>query len=226
MPDGTQLVAALLVGLLGGAHCVGMCGGIVGTLTLGLPPSVRRSVPAMLVYQIGFNLGRIAGYALAGALMGALGAALIGFLPLHVAQRVLYATAGVFMILLGLYLADWWRGLALLERAGDALWRRLEPYRRRLIPIRTRAQTLALGFIWAFIPCGLVYSVLTWAVAAGSPLKGAMLMLAFGIGTLPNLIGMGMLAGAAARFAASVWVKRVAGALVLGFGVYALWQAL
>jgi hypothetical protein len=85
---------------------------------------------------------------------------------------------------------------------------------------------LLLGFLWAWIPCGLVYSVLISAVSAGGPLPGALVMLAFGAGTLPNLIGIGLLAGAAARLAERPWVRQGAGALVIGFGVHALWQLL
>jgi len=80
--------------------------------------------------------------------------------------------------------------------------------------------------VWAWIPCGLVYSVLIWAVSAGSAGRGALLMLAFGLGTLPNLLGIVLLAGAAAHLGDQVWVRRGAALMVLGFGVYAIWQVL
>jgi sulfite exporter TauE/SafE len=226
MSEGMTLLTAFLVGLLGGVHCVGMCGGIVGTLTMGLPREVRNSLARLLPYQLAYNGGRILGYTAAGALMGGLGTLIAVLVPVQTAQRTLYLVAAVFMILLGLYLGGWWRGLARLERLGAGLWRRIEPLGRRLLPIRSPLAAVGLGFVWAWIPCGLVYSVLIWSVSAGSALDGALLMLAFGLGTLPNLLGMGMLAGAAARLADQVWVRRGAGLLVLGFGVYALWQAL
>ncbi|MEA3278475.1 MAG: sulfite exporter TauE/SafE family protein [Pseudomonadota bacterium] len=219
-----SLAAAFLVGLLGGVHCVGMCGGIVGTLTMGLPREARLGLARLFPYQLAYNVGRMAGYTLAGALMGALGTLAVQAMPIQYAQRGLYALAAVFMILLGLYLGGWWRGLARIERLGAGLWRRLEPLGRRLLPVRSPLGALGLGFIWAWIPCGLVYSVLIWAVSAGSAFDGALLMLAFGLGTLPNLLGMGMLAGAAARFTDQVWIRQAAGVLVLGFGLYALWQ--
>nr|MBP6243264.1 sulfite exporter TauE/SafE family protein [Chromatiaceae bacterium]MBP8024750.1 sulfite exporter TauE/SafE family protein [Chromatiaceae bacterium] len=93
-----------------------------------------------------------------------------------------------------------------------------------LLPIRSLGQALGVGLVWAWLPCGLVYSVLIWALSAGSAAQGALLMLAFGLGTLPTLLGLGMLAGAAARFAEQVWIRRLAGGLVLGFGLHALWQ--
>jgi len=221
-----SLAAAFLVGLLGGVHCVGMCGGIVGTLTAGLPGDARTSVTRAFPYQLAYNGGRIAGYTLAGALMGALGTLLVEFMPLHYAQRTLYALAAVFMILLGLYLGGWWRGLAGVERMGAVLWRRIEPLGRRLLPVRSPVGAMGLGFVWAWIPCGLVYSVLIWSVSAGNAAQGALLMLAFGLGTLPNLLTMGLLAGAAARFSDQAWIRQVAGILVMGFGLYALWQLL
>ena len=219
-----QLAAAFLVGLLGGVHCIGMCGGIVGTLTMGLPREIRTRPQRLLPYQLAYNAGRLAGFTVAGALMGGFGALALTAAGVEDARRVLYGIAAVFMILLGLYLGGWWTGVAYLERLGAGLWRRLEPLGRRLLPIRSRAQAAGVGFVWAWIPCGLVYSVLVWAVSAGGPLPGAFLMLAFGLGTLPNLIGVGMLAGAAARLSGQVWVRRAAGALVIGFGLYALWQ--
>lgn len=220
------LLTAFLVGLLGGAHCVGMCGGIVGTLTMSLPHEVRGSLRSLFPFQLAYNGGRIAGYMVAGAIMGALGTLIVQVMPVQHAQRVLYGVAAAFMILLGLYLGGWWRWLERLERLGARLWRRLEPFGRRLLPICTPAQAVWLGFVWAWIPCGLVYSALIWSVSAGSAGQGALIMLAFGLGTLPNLLGMGMLAGAAARFSDQVWIRQTAGILVLGFGLYALWQLL
>ena len=221
--DGSVLTA-FLVGLLGGVHCVGMCGGIVGALTAGLPREVRSSLPRLTPFQLAYNGGRIAGYTLAGALMGALGTLLVQAIPFQYAQRALYAIAAVFMILLGLYLSGWWRGLGRLEEIGGILWRRLEPFGRRLLPIRTPWHALGVGLVWAWIPCGLVYSVLIWSISAGSPSQGALLMLAFGLGTLPNLLAMGMLAGAAARVAGTRWVRQAAGIIVLAFGLRAVWQ--
>ncbi|KAA6185310.1 sulfite exporter TauE/SafE family protein [Thiohalocapsa marina] len=220
-----SLLTAFVVGLLGGVHCVGMCGGIVATLTLGLPPAQRRRGPlALLPHQLGYNLGRIAGYTVMGLVAGGVGGLLVQSLAMHWTQRGLYLLSAVFMIALGLYLGGWWRGLAWVERAGGLLWRRLEPLGRRLLPIRSWWQALGVGFIWAWLPCGLVYSVLILALGAGGALPGGLLMLAFGLGTLPNLLGIGLLAGGAARYAELVWFRRLAGLLVIGFGLYALWQ--
>jgi sulfite exporter TauE/SafE len=221
---GTSLLTAFVVGLLGGVHCVGMCGGVVSMLTLGVAPDRRRRLGALLPLQLGYNLGRIAGYTLAGALLGGVGAVLVQSAALHWVQQALYGVAALVMIALGLYLGGWWRGLAVVERAGAVLWRRIEPVGRRLLPIRGMAQAVGVGLVWAWLPCGLVYSVLILALGTGSPLQGALLMLAFGLGTLPNLLGIGLLAGAAARYMEAAWLRRMAGVLVMGFGGYALWQ--
>lgn len=222
-PQGIYLTA-FLVGLLGGVHCLSMCAGLVSSLTLGLDPKVRGNTLRMAPYQLAYNLGRIAGYGVAGAIVGGFGALLLQLGSIQTAQRVLYGLAGLAMILLGLYLGGWWRILGATERLGIHLWRRLEPLGRKLLPVRRIPDALLLGFLWAWIPCGLVYSVLITAVSTGSPLDGALLMLAFGAGTLPNLLGIGLLAGAAARLAERPWLRQGAGLLVIAFGIHALWQ--
>jgi hypothetical protein len=220
------LLTAFVVGLLGGVHCVGMCAGVVSLLSLGVAPERRARLATVLPLQLGYNLGRILGYTFGGVLAGGFGALLIGAGALQFGQRVLYGIAALVMIALGLYLGGWWRGLVVIERAGGLLWQRLEPFGRRLLPIRTPWQAVAVGLVWAWLPCGLVYSVLILALGTGSPLQGGLLMLAFGLGTLPNLLGMGLLAGAAARYMEARWLRRAAGLLVIGFGCMALWQML
>ena len=214
-----DLISAFIVGLLGGVHCVGMCGGIVGALSLGLP--AQRNLPILLAY----NLGRMGSYTFAGALMGALGFYFSGLLPVQTAQRVLLSFAGLFLILMGLYLAGWWNGLSRLERAGGVLWRRLEPLGRGLLPVRSVRQGLLLGLLWGWLPCGLVYSALVWTVSAGSALEGAMLMLAFGLGTLPNLLLMGVAAAQLRRWVRHPVVRMAAGCLVMVFGALLLFDA-
>ena len=219
-------LSAFLVGLLGGVHCVGMCGGIVGALTFGLAEERRDRIGSMMLYQLAYNLGRITSYAIAGSLMGALGLLIVQFLPVYYAQRTLLVVAGLFMVLMGLYLAGWWMLLSRLERAGGTIWRRVEPLGRRLLPVRTPLQALGVGLIWGWVPCGLVYSMLVTAVSSGSALEGAGLMLAFALGTLPNLLVVGVMAGAAARLTRSGVFRQVAGGTVILFGLYTLWQAI
>jgi len=219
-------LSAFVVGLLGGVHCIGMCGGIVSALTFGLPEERRASFAAQLPFQLAYNLGRIISYVVAGAIMGGVGLLLAQLMPVQLAQQVLLAVAGIFMLLLGLYLAGWWMLLNRVEQVGGLLWRRIEPLGRRLLPVRSPPQALVIGLVWGWIPCGLVYTMLINAVSSGGALQGAGLMLAFGLGTLPNLLGIGLLAGAAAHLARSQTARRVAGITVMLFGIYTLWSAL
>lgn len=216
-----DLIAAFLVGLLGGVHCAGMCGGIVSALTLGLPDAVRGSHRRMLPFHVAYNSGRILSYTLAGAIAGGLGQA-ITLSGLRGAQLFLQLLAGLFLIALGLYLGGWWRGLSRLERKGVVLWRHLEPLGRRLLPVQDPGQAFGLGMVWGWLPCGLVYSVLVWALASGSIWEGALIMLLFGLGTAPNLLAMGVFAAHLARFVTSRWTRWTAGALVIGFGAWTL----
>lgn len=216
----TRYLAAFMVALLGGVHCVGMCGGIVGAVTWGLSEPARARFQTMLPYLLAYNLGRIASYTLAGALAGGVGAWAAHLASIRHGQQVLQLVAGLFMVLLGLYLGGWWQGLTRLERAGALWWRRIEPWGRRWLPIRTLGQALGVGLVWGWLPCGLVYSVVIWAISAGSAWQGAGLMLSFGLGTLPTLLAMGAFAATLARWVRQLWVRRLAGALVILFAVY------
>ena len=117
MPVDVSLLSAFLVGLLGGVHCVGMCGGIVGALSLGLPQDGRRGV-ARWPYLLAYNLARIASYTLAGALLGGVGWLAANWSGLYQVQAGLQVVAALFLIALGLYLGGWWQGLVALERGG------------------------------------------------------------------------------------------------------------
>lgn len=210
------VLALFIVGLLGAGHCAGMCGGIVGALSLQSPQG-GASVPVHLAY----NFGRIASYGLAGLLAGALGAVAGDLMPL---QRGLYLFASLMLVALGIYLLGATQSLAWLERGGQGVWRHIQPFTARFLPVRGVAQALPLGLLWGWLPCGLVYSALTTALAAGSAGKGALLMLAFGLGTLPNLLLAGLLLARFRRFAQARATRVVSGLLVLGYGLYGLYN--
>ncbi len=219
MPD-TGFIAVFLIGLLGGTHCIAMCGGIVGALT-----AQRSGQKPAWQLSLAYNFGRIASYAAAGAAIGgvgSLGLLLNNFLPL---QMALYVAANLMLLALGLYLCGVTRALAITERIGHRLWGRIQPLTRRFLPARTVAQALPLGLLWGFLPCGMVYSVLTMALLAGSALRGAALMLAFGLGTLPNLLAAAFLA---TKFSIAMRARRLrlaSGFLVLGFAAAGLFNA-
>ena len=211
-----SLLTALLAGLLGGVHCVGMCGGIVAAFSL--RPGGPTPGPGL---HLAYNLGRVLSYMLFGALAGALGGSLeiAKFLPV---QTLLYVLAQVVMILLGLYLAGLSQSVLVFERAGSVLWRAVKPLFQKLLPVRSVPQAVVAGMAWGWLPCGLVYSVLVSALAAGSATSGAALMLAFGLGTLPNLLGMGLFARSLQPFLQRLLIRRIAGLTVAGLGVWGL----
>ena len=213
-------ISAFLVGLLGGVHCVGMCGGIVAALTMSVPHAGRLQARVQLPYLLAYNAGRIASYTAAGMLMGGLGGLVVSLGNLHLTRLIFELLAGLFMLLLGLYLADWWRGLSVLERMGARVWKYLEPVGRRLLPVRNSSHALLLGLVWGWLPCGLVYSVLIWSMAAGNWWKGGMLMLSFGMGTLPNLLLLGAFAVRVAALVRNSWTRTIAGGFVMLIGLY------
>lgn len=216
MPE-LSLISAFLVGLLGGGHCVGMCGGIVGAVTLSLPGQRPK-----ISYLLAYNSGRITSYTLAGMLAGLIGAS--SFFLDHVLpiEKLLYALTSLMLVALGLYLAGFWQGVLVLERMGGVLWRRVQPLSKKLLPLHSTPQAFALGLVWGWLPCGLVYSVLVAALATGGAVQGGLLMLGFGLGTLPTLLTMGLAAVRLKAFLQRLWVRRFSGLLVLGFGVAGL----
>jgi uncharacterized protein len=216
----TGFVAIFLVGLLGGGHCAGMCGGIVGALAA--QGSGGRAAWSL---HLGYNLGRILSYSLAGALVGAIGGLGLAFGPVASVQLVFYILANLMLVALGFYLMGFTRSLAFVEKMGQTLWVRIRPLTARFLPARRFDQALSLGMLWGWLPCGLVYSVLATALVSGSASKGALAMLVFGLGTLPNLLLAGILFSRFRRFAQSSAVRMVSGLLVLGFGVYGLFNA-
>ena len=223
MPD-SGFLAVFLIGLLGGVHCAGMCGGIVSALSLQMPGAAGGSAPAWSIH-LAYNFGRIASYAIAGALIGALGSLgllLNNWLPV---QLGLYVAANLMMVALGLYLTGLTQTLAFTERAGQWLWRRVQPVTKRFLPVRGAVQAFPLGMLWGWLPCGLVYSVLTMTLVSGSAARGAATMLAFGLGTLPNLMLAGLLLARFRNVVQGRAVRLASGLIVLGFGVWGLVNA-
>lgn len=216
-------LTAFIVGLMGGVHCIGMCGGIVGALSFGLSQQNTGTKNRLFQLLAGYNLGRIMSYTLAGGLMGSIGWMASHWLEIRQMQLLLQLLAAVFMILLGLYLSGWWPVLVHLEKAGGVIWRKIEPMARKVLPVQNIGQAWMMGVLWGWLPCGLVYSVLIWSVSAGSFQQGALLMLSFGLGTLPNLLAMGVFASQLNHWVKNNWVRQLAGGLVMVFGVWSLY---
>lgn len=209
--------AVFLVGLLGGVHCLGMCGSIVGILTAQLPKGGSR-----WPFHLAYNGGRIASYTLAGLLVGIIGQAGLLLRDVVPVQHLLFALSSLMLIALGLYLAGIWTMVRHIEKVGSVLWQQIQPLARTLIPIASPARAFLLGTLWGWLPCGLVYSVLVTALASGHAQSGALIMLAFGLGTLPNLLAIGLFWERSRHFVQSPKVRLVAGLIVISFGIYGL----
>jgi len=217
------LFSVFMVGLFSTLHCVGMCGGIIGALTFSLPPTVRADRRRLGGFVTAYNLGRLASYSLAGALAGGLGDRLLAWISPEHGRLALLLLASAFMVGIGLYLAGWFPRFAAIERLGTPLWRRLEPLGQRLLPVTSPWQALLFGAIWGWLPCGLVYSVLLWAITTGSATDGALFMLAFGLGTLPGVMATGMLTGWMTRFSRTRGLRQGIGLLLIGLALISLW---
>lgn len=220
--------SAFVAGLLSSGHCFGMCGGIVGAFSLGnrgtagTPgPGDRGRIQGLVAY----NAGRIVTYCLLGGVAGTFGATLAGALPPEMARRGARLLAALFLLGLGLYLAGRPELLQPFERLGGRLWRRIEPLSRRLLAARGPGHALALGLVWGFLPCGMVYSMLVLASLGGSTIDGALVMLAFGLGTLPALFAAGLAASRLRGLARSTLLRRSAAAVYLALGIWLAFTA-
>lgn len=217
-------LAAFTVGLLGSGHCLAMCGGIVTTLC-GSSRAAQRDAAAPranLALVLGYHAGRIGSYAAAGAVAGTVGSFV--WLADHAlpAQRVLMVTAALLLLATGLYLLGFAHLIAPLERLGARLWQHIAPVAARLAPAKTPLQAIGLGALWGWIPCGLIYGALAIAATTGSPLGGALTMLAFGTGTLPALLAASAMAVKLAAFIRHRSVRTIAGVLVVLSGLSGL----
>lgn len=200
-----NLPAVFLVGLLGSAHCVGMCGGFVALLGAGGPGAARR--------QVAYFAGKTLTYSVYGALAGAAGFALgdlfAGF------GGVLSVGLGVAMVLAGLAVAGVaWGRTGVVSRFAL----RLGPVIGRLVQSDRPGALVALGAVNGLLPCGLVYGMVAVAATSGGAAQGALTMAVFGLSTIPALAVVGAF-GSRLRPSGRVAMQRVAGVLVVLMGL-------
>ena len=220
MWDWGTLLSLFLLGFFGGTHCVGMCGGLSSAFALQLPPHIRRVWLILLM-----NFGRIASYVLIGALMGLLSGMGSLLNETHTLQMVLLVLANILLLLMGLYLAglsDWANKT---EWVGRWLWRKMQPALQKLLPIRSYAACFGVGTLWGWLPCGLVYNASLFALSSGSAGTGALYLLAFGLGTLPNLLAMGIFAAQLQRLVRQRSLRLITGLLMSAWACRQLWVA-
>ncbi len=203
------------MGFIGSLHCVGMCGGI----TVAFNQAVHQEKQLQLSFT--YQFFRIISYAILGALV-----AVFGALFTKASFPVLPILSGIFMILLGFYLVSFSAPLLGLEKLGHKLWKRVQPIQRSFLPVQTFSQATIIGLLWGLLPCGLVYSALALAVSSGSAIEGFIVMLCFGVGTLPMLLSVGMASQKLLSFAKKQWVKNIAAMIFILLGIYYIYSAL
>ena len=206
-----------LLGFFGGTHCVGMCGGLSTAFALQLPPHLNRLGLIVLL-----NLGRISSYVLIGLIVGLVGQIGISLDDTRWLQNGLYVAANVLLLLLGLYLAGLSTAATQIERIGRPIWKRLNPILNRLLPIKSVPACFGVGMLWGWLPCGLVYSASLYALGSGNAVQGGLYMLAFALGTLPNLLAMGIFAAQLKTLLQRRAIRLCAGLLVAGWAVFRL----
>lgn len=217
----SSYLVAFAMGLATSMHCVGMCGSIIGTLTLSLSPEVRNSKRLLLPFVFNYNFGRITSYTLAGAIAGVVES----FIPAPVTDingyRILQLLSAVIMASAGLYIAGWLPRFAYIEKVGIHLWKKIEPYGRKLIPVKDLTQAFLFGMVWGWLPCGLVYTALALALTTGDIAKSALTMLSFGLGTLPAVMSVGIMTSALTRLSRMKRFKELVGLFMIALALLA-----
>ena len=213
------LFSSFMFGFLGGTHCVGMCGGLCAAFSLQLPPNISRHQLILLL-----NVGRLTSYVIIGLLFGLLGQIGANTVVGNEIRTILFVFAQILLIFAGLYLSGLFSAFAKIEKVGVPIWRKLQPIMQRFLPIQSVSGSLIVGALWGWIPCGLVYSVSANALASGHLLSGALIMLAFGLGTLPNLLAMGFFAVQIKNLLQNKTVRLIAGLIIVLWAVWRLVQ--
>jgi len=226
-----DLLSAFIIGLLGSGHCIAMCGGITTMLTSALPASIKSKQQILVNNQksplkncnkttlvVCYNIGRITSYSLIGAIVGLTGTVAAKNIGMPLAGLRMFSA--IFIILLGLYIGQWLMWLNRIEALGKHLWRYISPLSSKVIPVNSPSKALSLGFVWGWLPCGLVYSTLTWALASGSMLTGAGIMLCFGLGTLPALLTLSMGFSSIKNNLVKPSLRKTMALVLISFGIY------
>jgi len=209
-----DFLGAFVIGILGAGHCVGMCGGLSALLNLN--SGSKNTFPPILFY----NLGRILSYAIFGAIVAGFAASLSQLTSINDSLIWLRVLSAIMMIILGLYIGRWWFGLLRLEQLGQIIWKKISPLGRKLLPLKKSWYALPFGIIWGWLPCGLVYSALTWAAVSGSAINGALIMAAFGMGTLPAMVLVGAGAAKVKQLQQSRSFRSIAAISIICYGLY------
>lgn len=223
------MTVAFLIGLFSSLHCFGMCGGLVGAMTMSLTPDIRKNTTQLGLYTFAYNAGRISSYALAGFMVGYFGQILRDFLMPKEGVAVLRLIASLLIIAMGFYIAGWFpqfsQKFSKIEKLGVPLWKILQPIGQRLLPVNNLGQAFLFGAVWGWLPCGLVYYVLLLSPAKDGAINAALFMLFFGLGTLIPMMAAGFLSGRLAPIRQSQKIRYFSGIILILMGLVSLFLA-
>ena len=214
-----KLISAFLLGLVSSVHCFGMCGGISVAMGMSVPDGRYQKLSRLFAHSI----GRILCYAILGLLVGSISQVFVlVFQPLAGYLRIF---SGVMLVAMGLYIAQWWMGLAALEKAGQGIWKKIQPQISTFQPISRLRNAFMLGLCWGMLPCGLVYSVLAWTASSSSAVNAAVLMFVFGLGTLPAMVTSGYAGSQLKKFLQKLGLRILFALLLCLMGIWTIIQA-
>jgi uncharacterized protein len=223
-----SLGAAFVAGVLGSVHCFAMCGALAGALGL-RARQVGATPQRTFCLALSSQLGRIASYVFIGAAVGGAGAWLTTVMSWVHAAATLRVLAGAVLLAMAIRVAFNINFFAGLERVGARLWSKLGANRLALTGGGRQpglAQSLLMGLAWGWLPCGLVYSMALYAALSGSVLQGALIMLAFGAGTLPSMLSSSVMAAQLARIVNARHLRLGAALLLAALGAWTIYAAL
>lgn len=209
-----SLFSAFILGLMGSGHCIGMCGGIISSLSIATEDKANRWYNISL-----YQFGRILSYSFFGLIAGIIGQQTDKL----TSAPVLQVTSGILLILMGLYISRVWMIISKLEMLGKLLWNQLSRLNKNLLPVKSPRQALLLGALWGWLPCGLVYTSLGYALTAANPVKSSLFMLFFGLGTLPATLAAGAASVGLKSWLNQTIVRISVGIIFIIFGIYTLY---
>lgn len=218
--DSIDIVSLITIAFLGSVgHCIGMCGGIVIAYSSAKIDGNSPKLSQALVH-LTYSLGRVTTYVAIGAVFGAIGGV---FSMNGIAIATLTILAGIFMVLAGLSLIGKFNFLSKLEHSfSKTLW--YQKVFRKTIASKSIASFYTLGLLNGLLPCGLVYFFAVTAASTGSPIWGALVMLIFGLSTIPSLFTLGFFSGLFTKGGFRQSAMTLASVIVVLYGIYTVYR--
>jgi hypothetical protein len=222
----SSYLVAFLMGIFSMLHCLGMCGSIIGSLTLSLKREIREDKRQLVPFVASYNAGRVVSYTIAGLFAGIAEHVLSSPLGEGHGHRLLQIISALIMLGAGLHIAGWFPRFAYVEKIGVVIWKRIEPYGRGLVPVQTLQRAFVFGMIWGWLPCGLVYAALALAATTGDVARSTFTMLAFGLGTMPGVMGVGIMTSWMVKLSSMTRFRQFAGITLIVLALLAAFPGL